>query len=659
MTISSSTLDVRDLNVTIHTPLGPLAAVRDVSLNVNAGETLCIVGESGSGKSMTSLALMGLLPPAATPKATHLRFGDHDLTVGGTHAIEKLRGDRIAMIFQEPMTALNPAWSIGEQMVEGLMHHKPSLSRVQATARAIELLDACGIADPEPRLSQYPHQLSGGLRQRVMIAMALMTEPDLLIADEPTTALDRTISAQILALLKDLQKRLNLAIILVTHDFDVVRDVADRICVVYAGQVVESGTRAQVLGQPGHPYTRALLSCVPNSDADSDSRLGFLPGVVPSLINSDDGCQFRARCALAHDGCARLVPVSTEVDRQTIRCTLTLEDINNRYRDPVPPAAAKAEVCDDTQTLPALEVKGVVQTYDVRKGLFGAKGQVHALRGIDLDVRKGEVLGLVGESGSGKSTLARALLGVEAPASGAVLINGTPISMVDRKRRARLVQPVFQDPYSSLNPRRTVEETIRLSLDIHGIGSRDDRMSKVKSMMDLCGLPARTAANYPAQMSGGQRQRVAIASALVLRPEILICDEPTSALDVSVQAQILNLLKDLRAEFQLTFVMISHDLNVIRAMSDRVAVMYFGRIVEAGQGKDLFHAPKHPYTKLLLGKLGQGEESRKALDFPNPLKPPQGCSFAGRCPRAQAICAIDDPQLTKAGPQSAACHFPT
>ncbi len=652
-------LDVRDLSVTIQTPMGPLSAVRGIDLTLQAGETLCIVGESGSGKSMTSLALMGLLPPRARARAGHIRFGADALDPDAPGQIERLRGDRIAMIFQEPMTALNPTLTLGEQLVEGLLHHDPSRTRAAATARAVELLSACGVADPERRLTQYPHQLSGGLRQRVMIAMALMTKPDLLIADEPTTALDRTISLQILALLKDLQKRFDLGLILVTHDFDVVREVADHICVVYAGEIVETGTRDQVLNNPAHPYTRALLSCVPTSHASADGRLGFLPGVVPSLIGPDEGCQFRDRCALAHAGCAREAPWQEAGTGHRIRCTLAVDDIATLYRAPVPPAA-KAYQPDQNPAQPALEVRGVIQRYTLRKGLFGKKGQLTALRGIDLSVNKGEVLGLVGESGSGKSTLARAMLGIERPAEGAVLINGQPISSVQRTRRARLVQPVLQDPYSSLNPRRTVEDTIRLPLDIHGIGTVEERRREVRRMMDLCGLPTRTAGSFPSQMSGGQRQRVAIASALVLRPEILICDEPTSALDVSVQAQILNLLKDLRAEFNLTLVMISHDLGVIRAMSDRVAVMYFGRIVEVGTGRDLFEHPQHPYTELLLGGVAKvgGQGAKVTGTSPNPLAPPQGCSFSGRCPRAVDRCQADDPLLAGTARHAVACHVP-
>ncbi|KQO75113.1 ABC transporter ATP-binding protein [Rhizobium sp. Leaf262] len=659
MNVETPVLRVRDLSVTIKTAKGPLHAVRGIDFDVMRGETLCIVGESGSGKSLTSLSLMNLLPPKALRKASVIDFGGKNLEKLNDLEMEPLRGDRIAMVFQDPMTSLNPSWTIGEQLVEGTLRHRPETTRAQARARAVELLEICGVPDPEGRLSQYPHQLSGGLRQRVMIAMALMTSPDLLIADEPTTALDATISAQIIDLLKDLQKKLGLAIILVTHDFNVVSRIADRIAVMYAGEFVEVGTAAEVLGNPLHPYTCALLACVPKEGATGpDARLGFLPGVVPSLIGDASGCQFRSRCPLAHEACGDSIPWQGDAHRMF--CVLTAAQVTERHVDPVPPPAVIAPA--GRQEAPtALLVSGVEQRYKVRRSMFGAKKTVQALRGIDLEVKQGEILGLVGESGSGKSTLARALLGLEVPASGMVRIKGQPIAELGRRDRARAVQPVFQDPYSSLNPRRTVEETIRLPLDIHQIGTAAERAQEARRLMDLCGLPARVAASQPSQLSGGQRQRVAIASALILKPEIVICDEPTSALDVSVQAQILNLLKDLRAELNLTYVLISHDLNVIRAMSDRVAVMYFGRIIETGSTEALFRQPSHPYTNLLLSTTHS--KSKPALgglapEYPDPANPPAGCAFRRRCNVAMDACAAQDPLLVNLDKIRVACLNP-
>ena len=616
--MSEATLEVRNLAVSIPLLSGELHAVRGIDFYVNRGETLCIVGESGCGKSMTSLALMGLLPAHARRTAASIRFRGEELAGAGEQRMQALRGDRMAMIFQEPMTALNPAYTIGEQLVEGVLQHKPGTDRAAATARAIALLETCGIGEAGRRLRQYPHQLSGGLRQRVMIAMALMCEPDLLIADEPTTALDATIQAQILDLLSRLQRDLSRAVILVTHNFEVVRRIGDRVAVMYAGEVVETGSTADVLANPAHPYTRALLSCIPaEGPRQPGERLGYLPGTVPSLVGDLRGCQFRNRCALASAACEGTIPRHWA-------------------------GAAHDYLC----VIPS-------------NGMFAPHGNLHALRGVNLTLFSGQVLGVVGESGSGKSTLARIVLGLEAATTGTVLLNGLPVREHGRAERARIVQPIFQDPYSSLNPRRTLASTIRLPLDIHGIGSGPERAAAVKRMMDLCGLPMRLADALPAQLSGGQRQRVAIASALVMKPEIVVCDEPTSALDVSVQAQILNLLQDLKAELNLTYVVISHDLNVIRCLADRVAVMYLGAIVEDRPADELFAAPAHPYSQMLLAAtLHAVGRAAVVGEFPNPLRPPPGCAFHPRCARAEEVCRAEAPLLRGFGDGQVACHFP-
>ncbi|HSV82555.1 MAG TPA: ABC transporter ATP-binding protein [Ramlibacter sp.] len=621
--MDQTTLEVRDLHVTLPLLAGPLHAVRGIDLHIRRGETLCIVGESGCGKSMTSLAVMGLLPPKAQRTAASIRLQGEELTGASEARMQALRGDRIAMIFQEPMTALNPAYTIGNQLVEGLLVHKPETIRAAATARAIALLEKCGVTEAPRRLRQYPHQLSGGLRQRVMIAMALMTDPSLLIADEPTTALDATIQAQILDLLKRLQEEFSLAILLITHNFDVVRRIGDRVAVMYAGEVVETGPTADILANPSHPYTRALLSCVPKDvPRGPGERLGFLPGTVPSLVGELRGCQFRNRCPLATAPCAGDVPRQEVQGGHEYRCIIA--PVAMPARPPLPKVAAQlgAGPAAVSSPVPAIEVSGVQVTYPLNNGLFARKGELQALRGIDLALSAGEVLGLVGESGSGKSTLGRIMLGLEKPTAGEVKLKGVPVGRLGRAEKARLVQPIFQDPYSSLNPRRSVAATIRLPLDIHGIGTAAERDAAVKRMMDLCGLPARVAQSLPSQMSGGQRQRVAIASALIMKPQIVVCDEPTSALDVSVQAQILNLLQDLRSELGLTYVVISHDLHVIRFLADRVAVMYKGQIVENRPADDLFAAPENPYTRTLLAaELEAGPVEVPPEEVPAPAAP--------------------------------------
>jgi peptide/nickel transport system ATP-binding protein len=653
------TLRAQGLEVDIALAGDTLHAVRGIDLHVARGETLCIVGESGCGKSMTALALMGLLPPRARCTATSIRLQEQEIADAPESRLQQLRGDRMAMVFQEPMTALNPAYTIGNQLVEGLLQHQPSMTHAQATARAVGLLETCGIGEAARRLRQYPHQLSGGLRQRVMIAMALMTEPDLLIADEPTTALDATIQAQILDLLKDLQQKFSLAIILITHNFEVVHRIGNRVAVMYAGKIVETGTKDEVIGNPRHPYTRALLSCVPSeSGYRPGQRLGYLPGTVPSLVGTLQGCQFRDRCDKARAQCAQAIAWQTVNDTHGYQCVIS-PDAPPTTAAAASPAVAAAAMRADADAAIAIALKGVTVTYPVSNGLFAPKGQLQALRSIDLQVRSGQALGIVGESGSGKSTLARVMLGLEQPTTGDVLLMGQSVARHGRAQRASIVQPIFQDPFSSLNPRRTLAATIRLPLDIHGIGTSAERDAAVKRMMDLCGLPARVAQSLPSQISGGQRQRVAIASALVMHPKIVICDEPTSALDVSVQAQILNLLIDLRSELNLTYVVISHDLNVIRCLADRVAVMYLGSVVEEQPAQALFDRPAHPYSQMLLSAALHDAASTAVIgEFPNPVHPPPGCAFHPRCVQAQEICRTQAPRIQPHGAGATACHFP-
>lgn len=520
------TAQIDNLTVSLPTPGGTLSAVKGLSLSLSPHETLGIIGESGSGKSMTALALMGLLPPGASAQADRMQVGGSDiLAMSDRQLSAQIRGHKAAMIFQEPMTSLNPVYSIGRQLTEAMTMHGESQQK--ARARALELLQAVGLPDPQERFNQYPHQFSGGQRQRIMIAMALMNSPDLLIADEPTTALDVTIQAQILDLLKDLRERLGIAVILITHDFGVLSNHVDQVIVMLKGQVVETGPTQDVLRNPQHSYTRRLIDSLPK----------------------------------AHS------------------------------RPPPPPS----------KTL--ISVEQISQTYQFRRGLFSPVRAIEAVKDVSFTLSEGETLAIVGESGSGKSTLARMVLGLEVPKAGHIRLNGTDIAAVPSLARARLIQPIFQDPYGSLNPRMSISQIIRRPLEIHKIGTRAERAERTRQVMEQTGLSPRFFHAFPNQMSGGQRQRVAIARALILNPRIIVCDEPTSALDVSIQAQILTLLEGLRDSLNLTLLLITHDLGVVQQMANRVIVMQDGQVVEQGVTADLFSAAKQDYTRTLLASM--------------------------------------------------------
>ncbi|CAM4084850.1 ABC transporter domain-containing protein [Bordetella tumbae] len=607
---TNSLLKIDGLDVTLPTPGGPLHAVRGMTLSLGRGEALGIVGESGSGKSMTALALMRLLPDGAELRARSIRYREDDLTaLSDARFAATVAGRRIAMIFQEPMTSLNPVYTIERQMTELMVRDGSSPS--QARERALYLLDRVKVPDPVQRLRSYPHQLSGGQRQRVMIAMALMTEPQLLIADEPTTALDVTVQAQILDLLAELRQDLGMAMILITHDLAVVANAVDRVMVMYGGQPLESGPTRAVLSDPRHPYTRGLLGCTPGKGARG-ARLNAIPGIVPSLIGPQQGCIFAPRCAYASASCrvADIVPAkrqddgwyrclhprgldAPQDDRSTASTSSRLPNDERLTSSPVSAA-------EPTYVLAAQDV---VRTFSQRKGLFGQPFTVRAVDHASLVVGRGETLAVVGESGSGKSTLARILLGLDEPDQGRIMLGGHEIGTLSPQARARLVQPVFQDPYSSLNPRRSVGDIVARPLALHGEIGAAQRRTEVIRILERVGLPQRVINSFPGQLSGGQRQRVAIARALILRPQLLLCDEPTSALDVSVQAQILNLLQDLQEEFGLSMLFITHDIGVVRQIADRVVVMRAGRIVEEGAAGTVLTRPSHEYTSLLLDSV--------------------------------------------------------
>lgn len=657
-------------NMSVGIPVGEtvLHAVRDISFDLCPGETLGIVGESGSGKSMSALAIMGLLPKLAEMGTDKLELCGHNLkTLTEKQMAKEIRGKRISMIFQEPMTSMNPVYSIGRQMIETMLLHQ-DVGKEKAIERAINLLDRVGIPNAANRLGQYPHQFSGGQRQRIMIAMALMNSPELIIADEPTTALDVTIQAQILKLLKDIQQEFQMAMILITHDLGVIARTTDRIAVMYAGEIVEMGKTADVLSKPVHPYTRGLLDCIPDADhVHAGGRLGSIPGIVPSLLGDVVGCTFADRCRHAMDNCHSDTPPVIHMDGDhDVRCPLAADQA---YLDAPIVAPERASSLDrsarDKRTELAMCLQNIEKTFDVKKGFFGRPAKLRAVRGVSLDIVSGETLALVGESGCGKSTLAQILLGLLDAEAGEVMLNNTLLSSQERRAIAREVQPIFQDPYSSLNPRQTIGQIIERPLVVHQIDTESGRRKRVEEMMEMVGLPKRVYHNYPNQMSGGQRQRVAIARAIIMRPNIVVCDEPTSALDVSVQSQILNLLMDLRDQMGLTYLLITHDLGVVRHMADRVAVMYMGQVVEEGVTDDIFERPQHPYTKALLSSVltlttdAGVPDNALGQNYPDPTNLPGGCAFHPRCPVAEARCSSDDPVETNVNEHRVRCHLIT
>ena len=659
-------LEVEDLSVTLKLAEGDLTAVSEISMSVAKGETLGIVGESGSGKSISSLAIMDLLPKGTIRKAKTMRLGELDLLSATPAQMADLRGNKIAMIFQEPMTSLNPVYTIGRQMTELMILHK-GVSKKVAIERAVELLEKVGITAAHSRLSQYPHQLSGGLRQRVMIAMMLMCEPELIIADEPTTALDVTIQAQILNLLRELQREMNMAMIIITHDLGVVARVSDKVAVMYAGQIVETGTVSQVFNQPVHPYTQGLLESIPVSgEISRGEKLGSIPGLVPSLKTNFIGCRFANRCSRVFDAChSTLVDLKELSPGLKSRCLLSEKEArafltkeNEIKSDHVYGSRI------DMTTAPVLSADNAECVFHIKPNMFASPKPLRAVDNISIDLRRGEVVAVVGESGCGKSTLARMLLGLQSPTSGAILLDGKNISELSNVEKSKRVQSIFQDPYSSLNPRRTIGEVIRRPLQLHGSGTAAEQKEQVEAIMERVGIPRRLYHNYPNQLSGGQRQRVAITRALILKPDIVVCDEPTSALDVSVQAQILNLLLELRSELRLTYLLITHDMAVVEHIATRVVVMYLGRVVEIADAKTLFESPRHPYTKALLSSVLTPEPNAEVpviqlgSSYPNPIDPPSGCTFHPRCPLATDMCKSTAPSLRDLGDRTqTACHL--
>jgi len=647
-------LEIENLSVHFHTPEGVARAVNGISFHLAAGETVGLVGESGCGKSVTSLSILGLIPsPPGRIESGKIMFSRQNLLDLDLESLRKIRGRQISMIFQEPMTSLNPVLTIGDQIGEMLRQHQ-QMKGSRARDRVLELLDAVGIPDVRRRYSEYPHQLSGGMKQRVMIAIALAGEPDLLIADEPTTALDVTIQAQVLELLQQLQRDTHMAILLITHDLGIVAGMAERVAVMYAGQLVEEASRNQFFADARHPYSQRLFESLPNV-GKRDHVLMTIPGFVPVLNQDFTGCHFAERCEQAWDICKTRAPAwDISTDHHHVRCHLEDSSLNppaRTIKDETPQAHATAATGTGTSLLTVRDLK---VHFPIHKGVFKRiVGRVYAVDGVSLDIPEGHTQALVGESGCGKTTVGKGILQLIRPTAGSVQFDNTELTQLsgERLRQRRTdFQFIFQDPYSSMNPRMRVGDIVEEGMIAQGIGgNRQERRQRVNELFAQVGLSTGHVSRYPHEFSGGQRQRICIARALAVNPRLIICDEPTSALDISVQAQILNLLKQLQNELGLSYLFITHNLSVVSYLADRVAVMYLGRIVEEGPVASVLENPLHPYTRALLSAVPQIEPDtqreiiRLEGDIPSPANPPGGCHFHPRCPDAMPGCRENYP----------------
>ncbi len=607
--MSDAILKVDDLRTWLSSTEGAVRAVNGVSFSVGRGETFALLGESGCGKSMTALSIARLLPDAGRIISGSVRLDGEDLLQLPEAAMREVRGARIGMIFQEPGTSLNPVMQIGAQISEVLLQHTPLRGR-EVDDRVLELLDAVGLPDPKRRVNEYPLALSGGMKQRVMIAIALACDPGLLIADEPTTALDVTIQAQVLNMLRSLQEKMGMAILLITHDLGVVSQMAHHVAVMYAGEIVESARREDFFRNPAHPYSRKLFASLPDRQA-RDRSLAVIRGRVPSLVGESTGCRFAERCDLAWSSCRTIHPAwSTLGVNHGVRCHLHAHDVEQSTaagRQDAASEAAHAAAHPDTD-MPLLSVQDLKIYFPVRQGVFRrVAGHVKAVDGVSLSLRTGRTLALVGESGSGKTTVGRGIVQLLPLSGGSVRFGGIDLSSLsagELRHRRRDFQIIFQDPYGSLNPRMRVLDIIEEGMIALGLGGdRKARALRVDEALTQVGLAPEMKYRYPHEFSGGQRQRIAIARALAVEPRLIVCDEPTSALDVSVQAQILNLLRDLQNRLGIAYLFITHNMSVVEFLADEVAVMYLGRIVEQGSAENVLRNPQHDYTRALLSAV--------------------------------------------------------
>jgi peptide/nickel transport system ATP-binding protein len=638
-------LEVKHLSTLLFGSAEVVRPVDDVSFTVAPGETFALIGESGSGKSMTALSIMRLLPEGGRIESGKVWFEGRDILALPEAEMRSVRGGAMAMVFQDPATSLNPVLPVGRQIIEVLLRHS-ALSADEARQRATALLADVGIPDPSRQLDSYPFQLSGGMNQRVMIAMALGGAPRLLIADEPTTALDATIQAQVLELLAALQRVHGMAMILISHDLGLVAHLAHQVAVMYAGELVEVAPRAAFFAAPRHPYSLKLFAALPSAQ-QRGRRLETIKGNVPVLTRRFLGCRFADRCPSAWERCHREVPGWHRVaDGHDARCHLFDKGVSRAaVRDAPHQAVAVADKVVDSSVL--LEVIDLTVEFPLRRGPWRRPGRVLAVDGVNLRLAHARTLALVGESGCGKTTTGKAILQLIRPTRGEVRFNGTDLSaLTERTLRPlrRTMQIVFQNPFASLNPRMRVGEIIEEGVTSLGvIADKDARAARIVTLLTQVGLSADALDHYPHEFSGGQRQRIAIARALAVEPQLLICDEPTSALDVSVQAQILNLLKELQESLGLSYLFITHNIAVVDYIAHEVAVMYLGRIVERGPVEEVLQRPRHPYTQALLSavpRMNGGERTLIVLkgDMPPRDRPPTGCHFHPRCPKAMSLC---------------------
>jgi len=680
-TMSGTVLSVKDLHVTFPSEAGLVRAVRGLSFDLAAGETMAIVGESGSGKSVTSMAIMGLHPSTARIRGSITLHGE-ELLGRSDNQMSSIRGNEIGMIFQDPLSALTPVYTIGDQIVEAIQVHR-DVPREAAMRRAVELLDLVGIPNPQVRVKSFPHEFSGGMRQRAMIAMSIANDPDVIIADEPTTALDVTIQAQVLEVLKRAQKETGAAVIMITHDLGVVAGIADRVTVMYAGRPVEQGSVDDIYYRPRMPYTIGLLGAVPRLDEGEKKALATVEGNPPSVVNLPPGCPFSPRCPMVTDACRADEPELLTVAPGHLAACIHTDRIEREhlaydeiFSAPVAAAAELAAVPRD-QRATVIGLSQMKRHYPLMKGAIFRRriGTVYAVDGIDLEIKEGETLGLVGESGCGKSTTIMEILDLKRPTGGAVSIlghNSSTISRKDRKNLRRDLQVVFQDPMASLDPRMPVFDLIAEPMRAHRV-PQPEQEARVKELMNLVGLDPSHISRFPQQFSGGQRQRIGIARALALQPKVIVLDEPVSALDVSIQAGVINLLEELKSKFGLSYLFVAHDLAVVQHIADRVAVMYLGKIVEIGDVRSVFARPTHPYTQALLSAIPlpdpEKERARERIilrgELPSPANPPSGCKFRTRCQKLptlledqQARCLSEEPLLLDLrGDHKSACHF--
>ena len=666
-------LQIKDLHTDIEIRSGVVRALSGVDLHVNPGETLGIVGESGSGKTMTALSLMGLLPQGGKVSSGSIILDGQDLTKMPLHLKRKMRGTKVGMIFQDPLTSLNPTMKIGLQVCEPLRVHE-KLSKRAALARAVEILKRVGMPRPEVVINNYPHQLSGGMRQRVMIAMALVCKPRILIADEPTTALDVTTQMQILDLIDELRDEYKMGVILITHDLGVVAGHTDRVAVMYAGRIVETAPTKTLFTEPKHRYTSSLMAALPERALAAGTKLFSIPGAPPSLTNLPKGCRFAARCLWATDECRAGYPDLSGDENHTFSCFHPVQegDESPAVLQAMMDSGKAEDAVDATGQIShevLLDVKEASREYESPgSGFFKRdKGVVSAVDRVSITVNKGETYGLVGESGCGKSTVGRLIAGLERPSGGAIELDGRDLATLKGRNAVRIhrdVQMMFQDSYAAMDPRMRIDQILAEPMSIQKTGNARQIAERIMEILEQVGLTEEILDRYPHEFSGGQLQRIGFARSLTLAPDLIVADEPVSALDVSVQAQVLNLMKDLQQELGLSYLFISHDLAVVQYMADRIGVMYLGRIVEEGPAHEVVKNPKHPYTKALIDSIPvpdpefQHDESAIKLtgEPPSAVNPPKGCRFRPRCPFAGEECKVQ-PMLTDET-HRVACHHP-